>query len=92
MIPQYFCISRKSCCYITPPALELQDLPSCNLSYPLPLDYPLLKQNEKLVEHLITKHGVYVDINKVEVILRVGTGGERVRVGVESKAGEGGWG
>ena len=52
-----------------------QDLASCNLSYPLPLDYPLLKQNEKLVEHLITKHGVYVDINKVEVILRVGTGG-----------------
>ena len=43
-----------------------------------------VKQNEKLAEHLITKHGVYVDINKVEVILRVGTGG-----GVESESGGG---
>ena len=61
----------------------LQDLASCNLSYPLPLEYPLLKQNKKLVEHLITKHGMYVDMNKMEVILRVGT------VGVESESG--GW-
>ena len=62
----------------------LQNLASCNnLSYPLPLEYRLLKQNEKLVEHLITKHGVYVDMNKVEVILRVGTGG------VESDSGGG---
>ena len=34
---------------------------------------------------------MYVDINKVEVILRVGTGGvESESGGVESKAGEGG--
>ena len=34
---------------------------------------------------------MYVDINKVEVILRVGTGGGRESEwGVESKAGEGG--
>ena len=38
-------------------------------------DYALLKQNEKLVEHLVTEHEVYVDMNKVEVILRVGRGG-----------------
>ena len=25
-----------------------------------------------LVEHLVTEHGVYVDMNKVEVILKVG--------------------
>ena len=65
----------------------LKDLASCNLSYPPPppppLEYALLKQNEKLVEHLVTKHGVDVDMNKVEVILKVGRGGG----GAESEVG-----
>ena len=34
--------------------------------------------------HLVTEHGVYVDMNKVEVILKVG------RCGVESEAKGGG--
>ena len=75
--PPQLCLTPPLCLTLnpTPPPLQMQDARSCNLSYPLPQDYPLLKQNEKLVEHLITKHGVYVDINKVDVILRVGTGG-----------------
>ena len=65
----------------------LQDPASCNLSYPPPppLEYALLKQNEKLVEHLVTKHGIDVDMNKVEVILKVGRGG--VGGGAESEVG-----
>ena len=36
------------------------------------------------MEHLVTEHGVYVDMNKVEVILKVG------RCGVESETEGGG--
>ena len=35
-----------------------------------PLEYALLKQNEKLVKHLVTKQGVDVDMNKVAGILK----------------------
>ena len=43
--------------------------------------------------HLVTEHGLYVDMHKVEVILRVGRGGWRVRQrggGWSEAEGEGG--